>query len=99
MITNMVSKESLKKIKSQVEEYLGENVCIKLNTGRNKCEYKEGILTNTYSNVFSIVDQSNSNNLNYSYIDLLTNNLEITLENGEAIADEDYSVECFTRIY
>lgn len=99
MITNMVSKESLAKIKNEVEEYLGKSVCVKLNTGRNRCEYKEGILTSVYSSVFSVVDQNNSHNLTYSYIDLLTNNLELTLENGEAIADQDYSVGCYTKIY
>ena len=97
MITNMVSKESLKKIKNEVEEYLGEKVCIKSNIGRNKCEYREGVLTNTYSSVFSIVDPNTSNNLTYSYTDLLTNNLEITLENGDMIADNDYSVSCFNK--
>ena len=99
MITNMVSKESLKKIKNEIEEYLGKKVCVKSNIGRNKCEYREGVLSNTYSSVFSIVDPTTSNNLTYSYTDLLTNNLEITLENGDMIADQDYSVSCVNRIY
>ena len=53
MITNMVSKESLQKIRKDIEEYKGQKICVKANVGRNKCEYKEGILDSTYSNVFT----------------------------------------------
>ena len=97
MITNMVSRESLQKIKKDVDGYIGQKICVKSNVGRNKCEYREGILTSTYSNNFSVVDANTSYNLNYSYTDLLTNNLELTLPNGESIAGYDYSVICHSK--
>lgn len=97
MITNMVSKESLQKIRQDIEEYKGQKICVKANVGRNKCEYKEGILDSTYSNVFTVIDSNLSNVSSYSYQDLLTNNLELTLPNGESIAGYDYSVICHSR--
>ncbi|MDF2866178.1 MAG: hypothetical protein K0R72_996 [Clostridia bacterium] len=97
MITNMVSRESLQKIKQDVDEYIGQRICVKANIGRNKCEYREGILDKTYSSTFNVVDANTMNNLNYSYTDLLTNNLELTLPNGESIAGYDYSVICHSK--
>jgi uncharacterized protein Veg len=98
MITNMVSKESLQKIKNDINGYIGQRVCVKANVGRNKCEYKEGIIDSTYSNIFSLIDVNTSNNLSYSYTDLLTNNLEISLPSGESICGYDYSSMYQTRI-
>jgi uncharacterized protein Veg len=100
MITNMVSKkDSLQKIKSDVDGYIGQKVCIKANIGRNKCEYKEGILTSTYSDNFTVAcNVMNSTfNLNYSYREILTNDVELTLPNGESIAGYDYSVTCHSK--
>ena len=56
---------------------LGQKVCIKANVGRNKCEYKEGILTSTYSDNFTVAcNVMNSTfNLNYSYREILTNDV------------------------
>jgi uncharacterized protein Veg len=97
MITNMVSKESLQKIKKDVDGYIGQRICVKANVGRNKCEYREGILEKTYTNTFNVIDVNSPCPLNYSYTDLLTNNLELTLPNGESIAGYDYSVICHSK--
>ncbi|MEG1705120.1 MAG: Veg family protein [Clostridia bacterium] len=97
MITNMVSKESLKKIKQDVDVYIGQKICVKSNVGRNKCEYREGVLSSTYPSTFNVVDANTSYNLNYAYTDLLTNNLELTLPNGDSIAGFDYSVSCNSK--
>ncbi|MDD2376088.1 MAG: Veg family protein [Clostridia bacterium] len=97
MITNMVSRESLQKIKKDVDGYIGQRICVKADSGRNKCEYKEGILTSTYSSTFNVVDENTARNMNYSYTDLLTNKVELTLPNGESIAGYDYSVICHSK--
>lgn len=100
MITNMVSKkDSLQRIKKDVDEYIGQKVCVKANIGRNKCEYKEGILTNTYSDNFivayNVVDSTFT--YNCSYRDILTNDVELTLPNGESISGYNYSVTCHAK--
>ena len=92
MITSMVSKESLTKVKNDIEAYKGQKIFLKCNVGRNKSEYKEGVLTNTYSNVFNILDEKTSSNISYSYTDLLTNNLEVSLPNGDSIFGTSYAV-------
>jgi uncharacterized protein Veg len=97
MITNMVSRESLQKIKQDVNGYIGQKICVKANIGRNKCECIEGILSKTYSSTFNVVSPNYTNEFSYAYRDLLTNNLELTLPNGESIAGYDYSVICHSR--
>ena len=98
MIANMVSKESLQKIKQDIDNYIGQRVCVKANIGRNKFEEKEGIISETYPNIFSVLDSKTSNNLCYSYTDLLTNTLELSLLNGDTITRTDYSVPCGVRV-
>ncbi len=93
----MTSKESLQKIKQDLDVYVGQKICVKADVGRNKCEYREGTLDRTYSNTFNVVDANTSYNLNYSYTEILTNKVELTLPNGESIAGYDYSVVCHSK--
>ena len=81
----MVSKDSLLKVRKDVEEYIGQEIFVKANIGRNKCIYKKGVIDSTYTNLFVFKENETDNKLSYSYTDLVTNNLELSLPNGEAI--------------
>ena len=48
----MVSKDSLLKVKQDVESYVGQEILIKANIGRNKCIFRKGVIDSTYSNLF-----------------------------------------------
>lgn len=94
----MVSKDSLLKVRQDVEEYLGQEIFVKANIGRNKCIYKRGVIDSTYSNLFVFKENDTDNKLSYSYTDLVTNNLELSLPNGEAITKYDFSTPKYTRL-
>ena len=48
----MVSKDSLMKIRQDVENYVGQEICVKANVGRNKCIERKGYIDSTYTNLF-----------------------------------------------
>ncbi len=94
----MVSKDSLLKIKQDVESYIGQEICVKANIGRNKCVYRKGVIDSTYPNLFVFKDCETDNKLSYSYADLVTNNLQLSLPNGEAITNYDFSTPKYARL-
>lgn len=95
----MVSKESLLKIRKNVEGYIGQEICVKANIGRNKCINKKGVVDSAYPNIFVIKDEVTSSKLTYNYTDLITNNLEISLPSGETIFTfENNPMPKYTRL-
>ncbi len=94
----MVTKDSLQKIKQDVENYIGQEVCVKANIGRNKCVYRKGVIDSTYSSSFLFIDSDTSSKLSYGYVDLVTNNLEMSLPTGEVIASYDFSTPKYARL-
>ena len=82
----MVSKDSLMKIRQDVENYIGQEICVKANVGRNKCIERKGYIDSTYTNLFVF----NS--------DLVTNTLELSLPSGEPITRYDFSTPKYTRL-
>lgn len=93
-----VSKESLLKIRQDVENYIGQEVFVKANIGRNKCIFKKGVIDSTYSNLFVFKEDETDNRLSYSYTDLVTNNLELSLPTGELISNYDFSTPKYVRL-
>ena len=65
-----------------VNTFVGQEVMVKANRGRRKSLEKEGILEKTYPNIFvvKIDDNQQIRRLSYSYADLLTDNVELTLK-------------------
>lgn len=94
----MVSKESLLKIKKDVEGYIGQEILLEANIGRNKCIKKKGVIESAYSSIFVVKDQETSSKLTYNYADIVTNSLQITLPNGEMLSSYDYQTPKYTRL-
>lgn len=94
----MVSKDSLLKIKQDVDNYVGQEVFVKANIGRNKCIFKKGVIDSTHSNLFVFKEDETNNKLSYSYTDLVTNNLELSLPTGELISHYDFSTPKYVRL-
>ncbi|MEG0872699.1 MAG: Veg family protein [Clostridia bacterium] len=94
----MVSKDSLLKIKQDVETYIGQEIFVKANVGRNKCICRKGFIDSTYPNLFVFREKDTDSKLSYSYTDLVTNNLELSLPTGEAITSYDFSAPKYTRL-
>ncbi|MDD3303904.1 MAG: Veg family protein [Clostridia bacterium] len=94
----MVSKDSLLKVKQEVETHIGQEIFVRANIGRNKCICRRGVIDSTYSNLFVFKECDTSNKLSYSYADLVTNNLQLSSVNGEVLTNYDFSNPKYTRL-
>ena len=87
----MISKESMQKIRQDVESYIGQEIDIRSNVGRNKKINKRGTIDSAYSNLFVVRETDSTRKLSYSYADVLMNSLEITkVDNGEPLLNYEF---------
>ncbi|TYP46574.1 Veg family protein [Thermosediminibacter litoriperuensis] len=78
----MATENTLLKIKKSIEPYVGKKVRIKANRGRKKTFEKEGILEKVYPSIFVVrVEESPElvRRISYSYSDILTETVQLTL--------------------
>ena len=87
----MVAKETLSQIKKDVESYIGEEIYIKSNAGRNKMINKRGTIDSVYTNLFVVKETDSNRKLSYSYADVVMNSLEITkVDDGQHIMEYNF---------
>ncbi len=65
------------KVKEEITEYLGKKVMAKVDVGRNKFEYHEGIILNVYPFLFTL--KVGNEIKSFSYADVLTKNIIVKL--------------------
>ncbi len=75
----MYLQKDLNQVKRDIEKYKDCVVTIKSKGGRQKMKKQEGIIKDTYPSVFTVMQDGSLKT--YSYVDLLTNNLELYLKN------------------
>lgn len=79
----MIAKEEISLVRKQVDKYIGSKVLIKANKGRKRVVIKEGVLQSTYPSIFIVKVQNEFHDtyrtVSYSYTDIITNNVELTL--------------------
>ena len=79
--------DALRKIRKDVQSHVGKMVKLKANRGRKKTFEKEGVLEQVYPNIFIVkVTESPEfvRRISYSYSDILTDTVELTvLHNDE----------------
>ncbi|WP_369800190.1 Veg family protein [Anaerosalibacter sp. Marseille-P3206] len=83
---SLLERNSLTKIKKDVEDSVGKKVILKANKGRKKIAVKEGILESAYPSIFvvKISNQYDSvRRVSYTYSDILTETVEVTVCDGE----------------
>ncbi len=85
----MAQERTLDSIKKSVQSNIGEQVMLKVNRGRRKNVIRQGVIDDTYPNVFTIVVEDDANNvqtLSYTYSDILISSIELTVcKNNERI--------------
>ena len=87
----MADRSALVAIRRDTDCHIGERVKLKANSGRKKTVIKEGVLEKTYPSIFVVkidVRSSSPRRVTYSYSDLLTETIEITL------IDDDKRIAC-----
>lgn len=66
----------IREIREKLNEYIGEEVVIKYNLGRNKFEKYHVIIKELYDNIFLVESEGNEKK-SFSYSDVLTNTIKI----------------------
>ena len=77
---HLIDSDALGRVRKRLESNVGERVRLKANRGRKKCYVKEGIIHDTYGNIFTVrvdIDTKAVQTLSYTYSDVLTSNVEL----------------------
>lgn len=77
-----MAKNSLQEIKRSLEPHVGSRIMLKANGGRRKTIERTGVLEETYPSVFIVkLDQEQHafKRVSYSYADILTETVEVTV--------------------
>lgn len=83
---SLASKNTLDRIKKDIEKHLGKKVLLKANKGRKKIVTREGIIENTYPSIFVVKmddEYNNTTRVSYSYSDVLTSTVRLELFNSD----------------
>ena len=63
-------------VRGKLNDYIGEEVTIKYNLGRNKYEKYKVIIKELYENVF-LVELNNNSKKSFTYTDVITKTIKI----------------------
>ncbi|MCL1995951.1 MAG: Veg family protein [Defluviitaleaceae bacterium] len=78
-----MEKKNLSQIKQFVAQQVGRSVRVESNKRHNKSVVSEGVIANAYPSIFTIElsEEKHTHNrtVSYSYTDILTNSVELTL--------------------
>ena len=75
----------LSQIKQDLDSFVGEEVKLKANQGRRKIIEREGVLKETYPNVFVVTVEGGQTprRMSYSYADILTETVEVEIKENK----------------
>jgi uncharacterized protein Veg len=82
MVVKVATKATLVEIRKSVENLIGERVILKTNKGKRKVSVREGILEVAYPCVFTVrinAGMDSERRVSFSYSDILTDTVELTL--------------------
>jgi len=77
----LAATNALAQIRRSLESHVGQKIRLRAHRGRRKTLEKVGILENTYPSIFVVrIDEANyKQRLSFSYADVLTETVELTL--------------------
>ncbi len=74
---------SVGNVRKVVTDHIGHKVIVRSNLGRHKVDVAEGVIKDTFPSIFLIQvgneEEHVSQTISYSYTDVLTQNVKITL--------------------
>ncbi|MGE5529166.1 MAG: Veg family protein [Patescibacteria group bacterium] len=81
----MAEGNVLSRIRADLEGMVGKPIRLKANRGRKRVLEVDGILEQTYPNVFVVRwnDRQTERRISYNYADLLTKEVELSVEEAE----------------
>ena len=78
----MFDKNDVFHVRSDIQRIIGSKVRLETNKGRHKSVVSKGVVSNVYPSIFTVQlsdDEGPARKLSFSYTDVLTNTVEITL--------------------
>ncbi len=77
-----MAKNVLEDIRKDLDSFVGQKVTLKANRGRRKILKREGVLEQTYPNIFvvRVEGEHNPRRISYTYADVLTETVEIKIK-------------------
>jgi len=78
----LFDRKDVSHVKNDIQRNIGSVVQLETNKGRHKSVINKGVISNVYPSIFTIqlIEASGvSRNMSFSYTDVLTNTVEITL--------------------
>ncbi|MDR1638768.1 MAG: Veg family protein [Clostridiales bacterium] len=81
-VAYVFDKNDVFHVKKDIERRIGSRVILETNKGRHKSVINEGVIANVYPSIFTIQLMENdgpNRKMSFSYTDVLTNSVEITL--------------------
>jgi len=78
----LFDRNDVSHVRNDIQRIIGSTVRLETNKGRYKSVISKGVVSNAYPSIFTVllIDGRNQNrNLSFSYTDVLTNTVEITL--------------------
>lgn len=82
----MMKQTDVNKVRRSVVQHVGRRVKIRANKGRQKIDVTEGVISETYPNIFLIEVQDDLEDtfktMTFSYTDILTKDVRMTLCNN-----------------
>ena len=81
-MTDLFERSDVQHVRKDIQSIIGSKVQLETNKGRHKAVVSRGIVTNVYPSIFTIQLSEGpdpSRRISFSYTDVLTNTVEITL--------------------
>ena len=78
----LLNKSDLIQIRKDIENCVGQKVQLRANKGRKKSYIREGVLENSYANIFIVRfenDYEAVRRVSYNYTDVLTKTVELVV--------------------
>lgn len=79
----MIYRDDITNLKTDITENIGQKIMVKGTLGRSKYFEKEATIEKAYPNLFIVKYDENNRNVTYSYTDVLTRTVEVSLFDGE----------------
>jgi uncharacterized protein Veg len=91
----LAATKALIDIRRDLESHVGQKIRLRAHRGRRKTLEKIGVLENTYPSIFIIrIDEPNYNQrLSFSYADVLTETVELTLVQKDGGMSPQYTAK------
>ena len=77
----MFDRTDVTHVRSDIQRIVGSKVRLETNKGRHKSVVSSGVVSHAYPSIFTVQinEGTDSRRLSFSYTDVLTNTVEITL--------------------